>query len=46
MQDMVYERNVDTKYEILQQIFNAARHVNDAALLHKASAMKPAASPR
>jgi hypothetical protein len=43
---MVYEHNVDTKYELLQQIFNAAGHVNDAAVLHKASAMKLAASPR
>jgi hypothetical protein len=38
---MVHERNVDVKHELLQLIFDAAGHVKDAAILHKASEINP-----
>lgn len=37
MKDMVHEHNVDIKHKLLQRIFDAAGHINDAAVLHKAS---------
>jgi hypothetical protein len=33
MKDIVYERKVDTRDELLQRIFDATRRVNDAAVL-------------
>jgi hypothetical protein len=34
MKGMVYEPKVDTRDELLQQIFYALRHINNAAVLH------------
>jgi hypothetical protein len=35
MRNMVYEHKVVTRDEVLQQIFDAAKYVNDATVLHK-----------
>jgi len=32
MKSKMYERKVDTRDELLQRIFDAARHVNDATV--------------
>jgi len=33
--NMVYERNVETRHELLQRIFDVERRVNDAVVLGK-----------
>jgi len=35
MKNMVYECGDDTRDELLQQIFDATRCINDATVLHK-----------
>jgi transcription elongation factor Elf1 len=35
MKNMVYEHKVDTRDELLQRIFNAARCIHDASVLCK-----------